>query len=242
MYDIVLTEHFKKQLKRLMKGEQRSMSISSLYHHHRSFWNREQVFSVLSGLLFLSLALVVKHFSDHYVSNLGGTRVDDLLLNWLPTLDIDFLMIQSAFLLTLVTGWLFVSKPQYLPFGTKALAIFLIFRSFFVTLTHLGLNPHQFQIDDTGGIGFWVYDLLYNSRNDFFFSGHTGIPFLMGLIFWREKIWRNFFFIISFLFGLSVLIAHVHYSIDVFAAPFMTYSIFRLSRALFPKDAQLALP
>ncbi len=191
---------------------------------------------MLSGLLFLGFALVVKHFSDRYLSGLEGTAVEDVLLNWLPTLDIDFLMIQSAILLTLVTIGLFVIRPQYLPFGTKALATFLIMRSLFVTLTHLGLNPHQIQIDDTGGIGFWIYDLLYNSRNDFFFSGHTGIPFLMALIFWQEKIWRNFFFIMSFLFGVSVLIAHVHYSIDVFAAPFMTYSIFCLSRTLFPRD------
>jgi hypothetical protein len=41
-------------------------------------------------------------------------------------------------------------------------------------------------------------------------------------------------------FGLSVLIAHIHYSIDVFAAPFMAYSIFSLARYFFKKDARTA--
>ena len=41
----------------------------------------------------------------------------------------------------------------------------------------------------------------------------------------------------SLVFGITVLFAHVHYSIDVFAAPFITYAIFKLAELeLFTKD------
>ncbi|MBI3904685.1 MAG: hypothetical protein HY309_03785 [Pseudomonas fluorescens] len=45
----------------------------------------------------------------------------------------------------------------------------------------------------------------------------------------------------SVLFGISVLLGHLHYSIDVFGAFFITYSIFCLAKKFFPKDYWLAM-
>jgi hypothetical protein len=39
-----------------------------------------------------------------------------------------------------------------------------------------------------------------------------------------------------------VLFAHVHYSIDVFASPFMTYGIFTIAKTLFPQDYKTTDP
>ena len=36
-------------------------------------------------------------------------------------------------------------------------------------------------------------------------------------IFWDEKLWRYVFLALAVVFGAAVLLAHVHYSIDVFA-------------------------
>ena len=58
----------------------------------------------------------------------------------------------------------------------------------------------------------------------------------MALIFWREKLWRFLYLAASAIFGIAVLLAHVHYSIDVLAAPFMTYSIFKLTEYMFKED------
>jgi hypothetical protein len=130
-------------------------------------------------------------------------------------------------------------KPRYITFTLKTVSLFIITRAFFISLTHLGASPHEL-VFNSNNIGYWLYDILYNTHGDFFFSGHTGMPFLMSLIFWQEKRCRIFFLITSGVFGLSVLIAHIHYSIDVFAAPFMAYSIFSLARYFFKKDARTA--
>jgi hypothetical protein len=45
--------------------------------------------------------------------------------------------------------------------------------------------------------------------------------------------------ILSFVFAVAVLLAHIHYSIDVFAAPFMAYGIFKVSQYLFLRDYKL---
>ena len=71
---------------------------------------------------------------------------------------------------------------------------------------------------------------------DLFFSGHTGLPFLMALIFWNNKYLRYSFFALSFIFAATVLLGHLHYSIDVLAAFFITYTIFHIAIFIFKKD------
>jgi len=43
----------------------------------------------------------------------------------------------------------------------------------------------------------------------------------------------------SLIFGAAVLFGHLHYSIDVFAAFFITYAIFHIAQKFFPKDYKL---
>lgn len=214
--------------------------MHKLYFRHKNFWTRDRTASFLRGVLLLILALVVEKFADNYVSNLNGLSVDDLILSHVPVLDIDAFIIIAILFLTVLVLFLVIIKPQYLNFTLKSLALFVIVRSFFISLTHLGVSPLEVQFD-TSSVGFGLYNLLYNTRGDFFFSGHTGIPFLMFLIFWDEKIWKYIFLIFSFVLGASVLIAHIHYSIDVFAAPFMTFGIFTISKFLFKRDYDSAL-
>jgi hypothetical protein len=104
-------------------------------------------------------------------------------------------------------------------------------------LTHIGVYPNA-AMPDPGDFGFGFYRLTTYQGN-LFFSGHTGFPFLMALILWNRKFWRRFFLVATIVFGAAVLLAHVHYSIDVFAAPFIVYGIFTIAARLFPKDYSL---
>ncbi len=215
------------------------MGVNKIYLRHKNFWTRDNFLLLLGGILLFVFALFIQHFAYNYIDNSANvTSVGDLLLNNLPTINLDFFIVQGALLLTLIVIFLFVIYPKYLPFSIKTLALFIIIRSFFISLTHLGFNLHQLTLN-ANSIGFSIYDFLYNAKNDFFFSGHVGASFLFALIFWKEKFWRNLFFIISFIFGISMIFAHMHYSIDIFAAPFITYSIFIISKNLFKVDFEL---
>ncbi len=212
--------------------------FSAIYLEHKHFW-RENTYPFIGSALFFVFALMLQHFAYSYIDNRAiTTHVGDLLLDNLPTVDLDFLVVQAALLISALVGWLFFRHPRYLIFSLKTLALFIIVRSFFISLTHLGANLHQITLD-SNSLGFGMYDFLYNAKNDFFFSGHVGSPFMFGLIFWKKTIWRNIFFAASFILGATMLLAHMHYSIDVFAAPFITYGIFVVAKKVFKKDYQL---
>jgi len=79
------------------------------------------------------------------------------------------------------------------------------------------------------------------SNADLFFSGHTGYPFLCALISWKQKYLRYFFILSSVFFGTISLLGHYHYTIDVFAAFFITYGIYQISLNLFKKEYKVFL-
>lgn len=212
--------------------------IKSLHFHHKKFWTKDKIISLVISIVLLVIALFIQKIADNYVVETWGTAVWDILLNNINARDIDGFIILSVLTFNLVIIILLLFKPKYTIFVIKSLALFIVIRSFFISLTHLWIQPHQINFNSSS-FWFWLYNLLYNSKNDFFFSWHTGFPFLFALIFYNEKLWRNIFFIVSIVFWLSVIIWHIHYSIDVFSAPFITYSIYSISKKIFKKDYEL---
>jgi membrane-associated phospholipid phosphatase len=69
---------------------------------------------------------------------------------------------------------------------------------------------------------------------DLFFSGHTATLFLLFLLADLKSL-KIFFLISTITLAISVLLQHVHYSIDVLAAPFFAYGSFKLIEKLRQK-------
>jgi membrane-associated phospholipid phosphatase len=68
-------------------------------------------------------------------------------------------------------------------------------------------------------------------NKDLFFSGHTATLFLLYLVS-ENKILKTVFLICTITVGLSVLIQHNHYTVDVISAPFFAYGIYKIVLAL----------
>lgn len=207
----------------------------------RDLFRREQLSSLLRAFALLGVAYTVEHFANVYAFDYSlrptSNYVGDLILDNIPVIGLNFIIVEVA-LIAIVLGTLFVvfSKPRYVLFTLKAIALFIIIRAIFISLTHVGIHPDNIM----PGVG--VFDSIYlylNFQTGLFFSGHTGLTFLMALIFWKEFRVRIAFLTLSFIFAVAVLLAHIHYSIDVLAAPFMTYGIFEIARYFFPKDYEL---
>ena len=66
---------------------------------------------------------------------------------------------------------------------------------------------------------------------DLFFSGHTATVFLMGLCL-KGRIDKLAAFIATSFVGILLLVQHVHYTIDVVVAPFLTWFIFLIAKKI----------
>lgn len=210
--------------------------MNRLFEKHKFQWSQKSfLFSALSAFLFLAASLFVNYTAGNYATEKASNGVTDIILDNLPIMDMDGIFIYGALLFGVFLIILLIKEPKQMPFIIKSAALFYFIRAIFVSLTHLGPIFQQAPL---------VSNIL--SRNlifgaDYFFSGHTGLPFLMALAFWSNKYLRNLFLATSFIFGASALAGHYHYSIDVFAAFFITYGIFHIARWLFAKDYRLFL-
>ncbi len=205
--------------------------IKNAYLSH--FKNKEFISSFLLSFLFLVISLFVSFFASNYALDKASNPVTDIILSNTRVYDVDWAFIYGILIFWICTGLVLLNEPKRLPFTLKSLALFIIIRSAFITLTHIAVFPTHEIIPTTGFMSYFI------TADDLFFSGHTGLPFLMALIFWDEKVLRYLFIASSVFFGVVVLLGHYHYSIDVAAAFFITYTIYKISERFFPKDLHL---
>ena len=206
----------------------------------KDLFRRPYLISLLSALALLAGAYLAEYFANAYaflyIERSTTTYVGDLLLDSIPVVNLNFLIIEGAFFAIVWGLWYVLSKPRSVLFSLKAVALLIIIRAVFISLTHVGIHPEQI----SPGLGFFDSIYLYlNFQSGLFFSGHTALPFLIALVFWEKPQIRYALIALSVVMGAAVLLAHIHYSIDVFAAPFMASGIYRIPIFLFPRDYAL---
>lgn len=210
------------------------MKSYKIYFADKSF-----ILSFIVGLVLLSISLVVQFFVSGYVNNLPNAPVEDLILSNIRSYDVGLIFIYGSVLLLFIGIFVVFKWINCAPFVMKSVALFTLIRSVFVSLTHISAFPTHLIIDSPF-FNKEVFSGIF-SGNDLFFSGHTGLPFLLALIFWENKKLRIVFLFFSITFAIVVLLGHIHYSIDVLSAYFITFSIFHICKYLFKKDWQLFL-
>ncbi len=212
-----------------MKAHVQRIKKSYLSH----FGNRQFVVSFLVSLGFLIISLAISFYASNYALDKASNPVTDIILSNTRVYDVDWSFIYGVLIFWIFVVLLLLNEPKRIPFTLKSIALFVIIRSAFITLTHIAVFPTHEIIPTTGFMSYFI------TADDLFFSGHTGLPFLLALIFWDEKILRYFFITASTFFGIVVLLGHYHYSIDVAAAFFITYTIYHISKIFFRKDLEI---
>lgn len=194
------------------------------------FSDKRYILSSALGLVFLGVSLAANYFAGLYATRLASNAVTDFFLDFLPVFEVSDFFVYGAILMLIGILLLVARRPEYFPFVAKAVALFVLTRALFMAVTHLGIIPEGIPLPADNPIR-WI-----SFGGDLFFSGHVGMPFLMALIFWRDKISRYIFIAVSVIFGIVVLLGHFHYSIDVFAAYFITYGVADMAKVFFAKD------
>lgn len=182
------------------------------------------------GLFAWILVLIAFPFFFQYIEQRSGWAPNDWLLAQLPSYDTSipcFLVIWGMF-------GLFFYRALYQP---KLLLLFLwgfivlsLMRFCSIYLMPLEPPANLIPLQDP------ISNLFYGGKNSFitkdlFFSGHTSTQFLIFLCLHKRSD-KLMALIASFAVGLMVLIQHVHYSMDVLAAPPLTYLVYLIAKRI----------
>lgn len=187
-------------------------------------------------LIFLSskffvIAMIIHYMTGVYVSSTQSAHVPDLILDHIDPVNVGFFYVYGyIFLFALLFLYPGLYHIRTLHVVIAQFSILVILRAVFISVTHLQTPPDAIQVSFP-----WLFQGM-SFQNDMFFSGHTAVPFL-GFLLFRERI-RYFFLFGSFFMGVVVLLIHIHYSIDVLAAFFMTYSSYKMGNVLIDKAEQ----
>ncbi len=198
---------------------------------HKKVWsNKRFVYSVLFAIFLILLSAVVNQFAGRYSDKMKSNDVTDSILDNIPTMNMSFVFVEGFILLHIFMFLLAFFYPRHIPFMLKCVAMIVLVRSIFVTLTHLNVYSGHLPPETP-----LILQPLY-FKGDLFFSGHTAIPFILTLVFWDKKWIRYILLASTAILAFSTLAMKLHYSIDVFAAFFIAHSLFIVCRKIFKKD------
>jgi hypothetical protein len=194
-------------------------------------WRRELIeyrFLILLSLIIVAAATYLDYIAGVYVSKTKVAYVPDLILDHIGPVNVSFFYIYG-YLTFCITLFLYslVLHIRTLHMVVSQFSFLVMLRAVFVILTHLQTPPDGIPVDFP-----WIFKGI-SFQNDMFFSGHTAIPFL-GFLLFEGKI-RYFFLCGSIFMGITVLVMHLHYSIDVFSAYFITYCCYKIGNMVLRK-------
>ncbi len=195
--------------------------------------NEDFIVSFLTALALLAGSIIINFFAGIYATERASNAVTDIVLSNIRVFDVDAIFIYGTIFFWTFVGILCLFELKWLPFTFKSIALFVLIRSVFISLTHIGPFHDQVIINPASIVSKFTFG------GDLFFSAHTGLPFLLALIFWDKLYLRLFFILTSIVFGTVVLLGHLHYSIDVLSAFFITFTIYHIAEKFFKKDHKL---
>jgi membrane-associated phospholipid phosphatase len=178
---------------------------------------------VLTGIVLAGVLWSLSNFLNFIETRQGIILADPLLSHFKP-LNLTWLIFGLIYL-SLITVLFHLAKyPKQLMFILQAYSLLVIIRMAAMYVLPLNPPPDMIPLNDPFVEYFGTGRLL---TKDLFFSGHTATLFLIFFTVQNKKL-KIVFLTCAIAVALSVLLQHVHYTIDVLAAPFFTYVSFRI--------------
>ena len=191
---------------------------------------KEHKWLILVSIAILVVATFLNKAAGMYADVMGDAAVGDIILSNFGPYDFSLLFVWGYMI---IVALLFI-YPLFFEVGKLArvisqFSLLVVVRAIFICLTHLKVM-HDAIVPT---FPWFIKIFRISFHNDLFFSGHTAFAFL-GFLMFKGKI-RWFFLVSSFVMAFTVLAMHQHYSIDVFAAFFITYGSFKFGKWVFSK-------
>jgi hypothetical protein len=188
---------------------------------------RKRLIAAVVGML-LVLAALPPFFQ--VIEARGGRHLYDPVLDYLGPADVSIPVFACIWGIVIVGIRRAVISPVFLYRFVSGYILLTLLRMLTIYVTRLEPPPGLIPLVDPIANRFYGEDFI---TRDLFFSGHTATLFLFAYNF-RVR-WEKWIAILAgSAVGVLVLVQHVHYTIDVIAAPILTYlCYFTAKKVLF---------
>ena len=184
------------------------------------------------AVLILTLVVLARFLTR--VEQRPGAVLVDPVLALLPPTDVTWLtfaFIYGALVAAIVH---LVRRPDRLLLALQSYILLVVVRM--AAMYMLPLDPPATMIPLTDPLVELFGSGGVTLSRDLFFSGHVSTLFLLALTATGTRL-RSLFLSCTVLVAVCVLLQHVHYSIDVFAAPFFAWGCFCITRRMSTRVA-----
>ncbi|RYZ20359.1 MAG: hypothetical protein EOO16_16925 [Chitinophagaceae bacterium] len=188
---------------------------------------RRRLLLALGGTL---AVLAVLPFFFQAIEARGGRRITDPVLELLGPADVSIPIFACIWGIVIIGVRRAVKSPDFLYRFLTSYILLTLLRMTTIWVTRF--DPPHGLIPLVDPIANRFYGETFITR-DLFFSGHTATLFLFAFNF-RQRWERLLAFAAGTAVGVLVLVQHVHYAVDVLAAPMLTYlCYFAAKKTLF---------
>jgi len=177
------------------------------------------------GLLALVIIFSVFPWFFQTIEKRHGIQLNDWVLNGLPSYNVSTPIFIFIWLTTMLMLLRCIQSPEI--FIRILWSYTLLCYSRVITIGLVPLDPPAGLIALNDRLANAFYGPTFITR-DLFYSGHTASVFLMFLCF-RNKVDKWFTLCATIIVGILLLIQHVHYTVDVIAAPVFAYAMYLLA-------------
>jgi len=176
------------------------------------------------SLILLALVLTGLARFVNFVEYRPGVAFSDPVLDLFNPIDLTWLTFGLIYIALVIAVASLINNPRQLLFALQLYTLMAFVRIIAMFLLPLEPPEKMILLKDPFVEFFGSGQTL---TKDLFFSGHTATLFILFLVS-KNKIIKTLFLISTILVAIFVLLQHVHYTIDVFAAVFFTYACFKL--------------
>lgn len=190
------------------------------YHNWKVFLkDKKNLFTFVVILIILIIVLSIFSNFLAFAESRQGVIIDDPILELFSPIDLTIPLFFMMYVLVIIAIANLMKHPRHLAFSFLAYSLMLLFRMSAMYTIPLDPPPSMIILKDPIVEAFSTGVPL---TRDLFFSGHTATTFLIFLIVQGRGL-KIIAFFIFFFTAIAVLLQHVHYTVDVLAAPFFTF-------------------
>lgn len=187
------------------------------------FSNKKNRIELIVSLILLTMTLTGLANFVNFVENRKGVVFPDPILSLFNPIDLTWITFGLIYLSLIFAIVTLLKNPQRFLFALQLYTSMAVVRMIAMFLLPLEPPEKMILLKDPFVEFFGTGQTL---TKDLFFSGHTATLFIMFLVSEHKTI-KIIFLVTTIIVAFCVLLQHVHYTIDVFAAILFTYACYK---------------